>query len=603
MLRRHLGLFGVVALAVGGAISSGLFVLPALAYAQAGPLVIACYGLAALLVLPVVFAKAELATALPRSGGGYLLVERSLGPLAGTLMGFAEIFAILLKSAFALAGIGLVVRELTHLPIESAVAATTGVCLTALMVLRPGGTGRFQIGLVAVMLLILTGFVLCAAALGSGAGFQAAGRNPDLHAFLSTTGAVFVAFAGLTKVIAVSEEVAEPRRTIPKGLILAWAAVALIQTACVAAAVAIQGDAMASSRQPLADAARTLGGLPGYAILQCCALLAMVTTANGGLLAASRSVVAMARDDVLPRSLGQVHPRRHTPVAAVLLIGLSATALATFVPLQLLVKAASTLVLLAFIAIEAGSWVLRRSGIRNYYPSFHAPAHSWLPPLAIACYLVLILDMGSGPILIASSLVSFAFLWFLFFVRRRVRRISALKTRGGLHPGARADLEVELKRIGFEREGRPWDALDEAIERAQIHDCTEELELAQALSILTDGLSAELADRAAAQVAQALEARAEVPVVSVCIPGIAPIETELLASILRLRSGLRRIGDEAEPPVGILLLIARPSQLDDVRLEIAALSRSWDRTFAEAWLAASSHDALRDLLHWTRRRR
>ena len=106
MLKKQLGLMDVFSIAAGAMISSGLFVLPGLAFAKAGPAVVVSYLLAGLLMIPSVLAKAELATAMPKSGGSYFFIERSLGALPGTFAGFASWLSIALKSSFALVGLG-----------------------------------------------------------------------------------------------------------------------------------------------------------------------------------------------------------------------------------------------------------------------------------------------------------------------------------------------------------------------------------------------------------------------------------------------------------------------------------------------------------------
>ena len=104
MLKRELRLLEVFCIASGAMISSGLFVLPGIAYAVAGPAIIVSYALAGLLMVPTMLAKAELATAMPKSGGSYFFVERSLGPLVGTFAGLAIWFSIALKASFAVIG-------------------------------------------------------------------------------------------------------------------------------------------------------------------------------------------------------------------------------------------------------------------------------------------------------------------------------------------------------------------------------------------------------------------------------------------------------------------------------------------------------------------
>ena len=106
-LKRDLGLVDIFCIASGAMISSGLFILPGLAFAKAGPAVILSYGIASLLVIPAVLSKAELATAMPKAGGTYFFIDRSLGPLIGTTGGFAAWFSLAFKSAFALIGIGI----------------------------------------------------------------------------------------------------------------------------------------------------------------------------------------------------------------------------------------------------------------------------------------------------------------------------------------------------------------------------------------------------------------------------------------------------------------------------------------------------------------
>ena len=106
MLKKDLGLVDVFAIAAGAMISSGLFVLPGIAFQKAGPAMILSYVLAGLLVIPAMLSKAELATAMPKAGGSYFFVERSLGPLLGTVAGLLSWFSLALKAAFALVGIG-----------------------------------------------------------------------------------------------------------------------------------------------------------------------------------------------------------------------------------------------------------------------------------------------------------------------------------------------------------------------------------------------------------------------------------------------------------------------------------------------------------------
>ena len=87
MLKKTTGAFVIFCVATGTMISSGLFILPAIVYLKAGPSIIIAYFFSALLVIPTLLSKSELATAMPKSGGTYFFVHRSLGAFVGTFAG------------------------------------------------------------------------------------------------------------------------------------------------------------------------------------------------------------------------------------------------------------------------------------------------------------------------------------------------------------------------------------------------------------------------------------------------------------------------------------------------------------------------------------
>ena len=105
-LKKELGLWDVYAIATGAMFSSGFFLLPGLAAAETGPSVFLAYFISGLIVLPTMFSVAELATAMPKAGGTYYIIDRSLGPIIGTIGGYGSWLALVLKSAFALIGMG-----------------------------------------------------------------------------------------------------------------------------------------------------------------------------------------------------------------------------------------------------------------------------------------------------------------------------------------------------------------------------------------------------------------------------------------------------------------------------------------------------------------
>ena len=102
-LKRDLGLLGVFSIATGCMISSGLFVLPGIAFMAAGPAVILSYALASILVIPSLLSKAELATAMPKAGGSYVYLRAAFGPLPAFLFGWTLLLIIATGATAAVA--------------------------------------------------------------------------------------------------------------------------------------------------------------------------------------------------------------------------------------------------------------------------------------------------------------------------------------------------------------------------------------------------------------------------------------------------------------------------------------------------------------------
>ena len=105
-LKKNLTLFDVYAMSTGAMFSSGLFLLPGIAASYTGSSVWLAYFFAGFLILPAMYCMAELSTAMPKAGGTYYFLDRSMGPLMGTIGGLGSWIAVVFKSAFALVGMG-----------------------------------------------------------------------------------------------------------------------------------------------------------------------------------------------------------------------------------------------------------------------------------------------------------------------------------------------------------------------------------------------------------------------------------------------------------------------------------------------------------------
>ena len=126
-LKKELKLVDVFAIAAGTTLSAGFFLLPGLAAELAGPAIVIAYLIAAIPLIPAMFSIIELATAMPRAGGVYYFLDRTLGPLFGTIGGLGTWLALVLKVSFALVGMGayihLFIPEISITPVAVVLAS------------------------------------------------------------------------------------------------------------------------------------------------------------------------------------------------------------------------------------------------------------------------------------------------------------------------------------------------------------------------------------------------------------------------------------------------------------------------------------------------
>ena len=219
-LKKELTLFDVYAISTGAMFSSGFFLLPGLAAAKTGDSVWLAYLCAGILILPAMFSMAELSTAMPKAGGAYYYLDRSLGSFIGTIGGLGTYLALVLKTAFALIGIGAYAAIFIELPLKPVAIALT-IVFMVLNIMGAKETTGLQRLLVSSLIGILTFFMaqglFSTVLIAAPQTFQ--NTSPffahGLEGFLGTIGFVFVSYAGLTKVASVSEEVKNPERNLP----------------------------------------------------------------------------------------------------------------------------------------------------------------------------------------------------------------------------------------------------------------------------------------------------------------------------------------------------------------------------------------------------
>lgn len=466
-LRKDISLFGVFTIALGTTISSGLFLLPGIAFAKVGPAIIVSYLLAAIVVLPPVLCKSELATAMPRAGGVYFYIDRAFGPMAGTIAGLSTWISLTLKTSFALVGSGYYIGLFIPDPPVLLIGIVLAVVFGGLNLLGAGKTAKMQSLLVVCILAILCWFVLGGMVDIHTAHFASFwGKGSDT--VVSMIGTVLVSYMGLTKVCSIAEEVRNPERNIPLGILLALAAAVLVYiTGLIVMIGVIPADQLATTYTPAALAAKIFGGHTGMIIISIAAIGAFLSVANAGILSASRYPLAMGRDHIFPnifRKLG----RFGTPVPAIAItVALIVLELVLLDPL-VIAKYAGTLKLLLFASVSAAVIVMRESRLDSYDPGFKAPFYPWTPLLGIALCGTTILLLGWMPVLFAMALIVLSIVWFRLYAVGRVTRYGAINhVFGRLSENQFDPLDIELRGIIKEKGLRAADPFDQIIAHAR----------------------------------------------------------------------------------------------------------------------------------------
>jgi amino acid transporter len=215
-LQRDLGLYTIVMISMGAMIGSGIFVLPALGFKKAGPAVIFAYILAGLVVLPAALSKAEMATAMPESGGTYLYIDRAMGPLFGTVAGIGAWFSLVFKSSFALVGLGAYLLLFVNIPPGAITFVALGLAavLVTLNIVGTEQSGQAQAIVVTVVVFALVAYVVNGAFALETARFQPLVTHGS-GGVVTAAAFVFVSYAGVTKIASVAEEVENPGRNLP----------------------------------------------------------------------------------------------------------------------------------------------------------------------------------------------------------------------------------------------------------------------------------------------------------------------------------------------------------------------------------------------------
>lgn len=607
-LKKGLGLVHVFTIAAGTMIGSGLFILPGMAHAMAGPGVIWSYVLAGILATTGALSMAELATAMPKAGSDYFFIMRGFGAGTGSIAGMLSWFSLSLKSAFAIVGMATFINLIFQFPGLLAGAILTAGFI-ALNILGVKEAARAQAAIVfmlfsVLILYVVLGFPRMQVELlipftpkGAGSVFAAAGF-------------VFVSYGGLLKVASVAEEVRNPGKVLPMGLGLALVSVTLLYALTVMVTSGVVDEAtLDNSLTPISDGGRAILGRTGFVVMSVGAILAFISTANAGIMAASRYLLALSRDELLPSALSRVNRRFRTPHVAIIVTG-ALILLSLLLDLKLLVEAASCVLMLTYALSCLAVIVLRESGLQNYRPAYRAPIYPWLQIGGILGLGFTLFGLGVKAFAISAILILTAFLAFWFYGKSKNVRDSAL-----LHLVARltdrqlatGTLEAELKQIIMDRDEIVVDRFDRLVEGAHILDLPGETSKEDFFIMASERLAANL-EIAPEKMAEVFKRREEESstVLSpfLAVPHLV-VEGEKHFDLLiaRSKSGIRFSKEAPEIHAVFVLAGTRDERNFHLRALSAIAQTAQEKGFEERWKEAKDEQALKDIVLLSSRKR
>lgn len=391
-LDRRLGVTDAVVVGMASMVGAGVFVAFGPAARAAGSLLLVGLLLAGLVALVNALATAQLAVAMPTSGGAYAFGRARIGPWTGFAAGWGFVVG---KSASCAAMAMTVAAYLLPTSWQRPGAAALVVALTAVNlrgITRTATLARWLLGaaLVGILVALAAGAVAVAdgRAGDGGVGGGSAAGVPGVLGVVQSAALLFFAFAGYARIATLGEEVRDPRRTIPRAVLVALGAVVLLYGAVGITVLAALGPhGVAASAAPLAETA-ALAGPWTAPVVRAAAGLA----AGGALLAlitgVSRTVLAMARERDLPRGLAVVDAAHRVPQRAELAVGAVVVVLVLVTDVSSVIGFSSFGVLLYYAIANAAA--LRQPAAERIMPR-------WVPAvgLVLCCGLMLSLPQAS----------------------------------------------------------------------------------------------------------------------------------------------------------------------------------------------------------------
>ncbi len=412
-LNKSVNALGLTAMGVGAIIGTGIFVVIGEGAKDAGPALFLSFILAAITCLFSALSYAELAAAVPISGSAYTYAYATLGELVAFIIGWDLILEYGVSVAGVAVGWGGNVNEFLDaafnwtLPdvISKSYTEPGGglnlpavfivLAITALLVRGTRESARANLVMVFVKIVVLIFFIIAAFTAFNGDHFTPFAPH-GVHGITSAAAVIFFAYIGFDAVSTGSEESENPGRDLPLAIVGSLTISTVIYILVAVAAVGVAPvSTLTGSDAPLAAALKDGAGISWAAgVLAFGALVAITSVVLVIMYGQTRIFFAMCRDGLMPRWFAEVNPRYGTPARLTIIFGILIAGLAATVPLDEIVKLVNIGTLFAFILVNIGVIVLRRTRPDMQRP-FRTPLVPVFPIIGIGFCIYLMKDLPS----------------------------------------------------------------------------------------------------------------------------------------------------------------------------------------------------------------
>ncbi|MBL7261787.1 amino acid permease [Paractinoplanes lichenicola] len=409
-LKKAVGATHLTAMGVGAIIGTGIFVVIGEGAGIAGPAVILSFVLAAVACAFSALSYAELASSIPVAGSAYTYTYATLGELVAWIIGWdlileygVSVAAIavgwggnlnaFLDSAFGVALPDAIAKSPEDGGVFNLPAVFVVLAITFLLIRGVTESARVNLVMVAVKLLVLLFFIVVAFANFGTGNFQPFAPE-GVDGVTAAAAVIFFAYIGFDAVSTGSEEAKQPARDLPLAIIGSLVICTIFYVLTATAAIGIASpEQLEGSDAPLAAALDQGAGISwAAAILALGAVVAITSVVLVIMYGQTRIFFAMCRDGLLPQRLAKVNQRYGTPARLTLVLGVLISILAALIPLSEIVKLVNIGTLFAFVLVNIGVIVLRRTRPDMPRP-YRVPWSPVLPLLGIAFAVYLMSDL------------------------------------------------------------------------------------------------------------------------------------------------------------------------------------------------------------------